>query len=205
MTGITVRHVIARLTLGPITQEEEEYWYELNRTVEAVERHFRETGLTLHLAPEWGVAWLTQEDTDDETPDARPIPRLLRADKMPYHASILLALLREKFAEHRQQFDTGDSLAELILCSREMTALMTPYLPATTNEAKLEKQAQEAANKLEKIGILARDRNRDGDGWRVRPVIQAKLTTQVAAELRERLAACATEPTTPDAPAPTDH
>ncbi len=186
MNTITARHVIARLTLGPISQDDEEYWAELLRTETIVEKHFHETGLALHIALEWGLAWLTQQEPAADSQQSSPVPRVLRADKLPYHASLLLALLREKYAEHLSQFETLD---DLVFSHAEITTILSPYLPATTDESKLESQSKRAANKLEGIGILTRDRNRDGDGWLVRPLIQAKLTTQVAAELRERIVA----------------
>lgn len=119
---------------------------------------------------------------DDELADLG-IPRLVARHQLPLHASLLLALLRKKLAEH----DTTDAGNRLVLTADQLRELIGPFFPASTNEARTVDQADTAIRRVTDLGFLRRMPGQDGE-YEVRRVIKAYVDAQWLADFDTHLA-----------------
>ncbi|MGB3302973.1 DUF4194 domain-containing protein [Gordonia sp. (in: high G+C Gram-positive bacteria)] len=138
-------------------------------------------GLAVVIDEAEGYAFLRSK-SDDELADLG-IPRLVARHQLPLHTSLLLALLRKKLAEH----DTTDAGERLILTGEQLRDLVSPFFPATTNEARTIDQADTAIRRVVDLGFLRRMPGQDGE-YEVRRVIKAYVDAQWLADFDAHLA-----------------
>ncbi|MGB3699193.1 MAG: DUF4194 domain-containing protein [Gordonia sp. (in: high G+C Gram-positive bacteria)] len=138
-------------------------------------------GLTVVIDEAEGYAFLRSK-SDDELADLG-VPRLVARHQLPLHTSLLLALLRRKLAEH----DTTDAGERLIMTGDQLRELLSPFFPATTNEARTADQADTAVRRVVELGFLRRMPGQDGQ-YEVRRVIKAFVDAQWLADFDTHLA-----------------
>ncbi len=138
-------------------------------------------GLTVILDEAEGYAYLRSKSDEDLAEQS--IPRLVPRHQLSLHTSLLLALLRKRLAE----FDASDAGTRLILDADQITEMMLPFLPQTTNEARAADQIDTALRKVADLGLVRRIPKQDRQ-FEVRRVIKAFVDAQWLADLDTHLA-----------------
>lgn len=203
---IDYRHVLARLATGPIYESDSDYWITLKNEVEKVRTHYAVMALEVVLDEAGGYAYLRQRPEDSEEAwsldGMAPIPRILRRTPLSYHQTLFLVLLRERLLRHEQSPDVD---TPLYLDVPEITEMLRPYFPESNNEKKLYDNVQALLRRFDVLNLIFPMKNRSEPIYRVEPIIKAKLSAEMIAEIRDRLAGeskSATAPL-PDANNPT--
>jgi hypothetical protein len=197
------RHVLARLATSPIYETDSDYWLMLKHEVDRVRAHYAAMGLEVVMDEPGGYAHLRQRaDEADEawTQDGMaPIPRILRRTQLSYHQTVFLVLLRERLLRHEQSPDVD---TPLYLDVNDITEILRPYYPESNNEKKLYDSVQALLRRFDILNLIFPMKNRSEPIYRVEPIIKAKLSAEMIAEIRERLAG---EPKTETEPSPDAH
>ncbi|WP_143965534.1 DUF4194 domain-containing protein [Gordonia zhaorongruii] len=156
-------------------------WQHVVGLAAQVSDHVATIGLQVVIDEAEGYAFLRSK-SDDELADLG-IPRLVARHQLPLHTSLLLALMRKRLAEH----DTTDAGNRLVLTGDELREMLSPFFPATTNEARTTDQADTAVRRVTDLGFLRRMPGQDGE-FEVRRVIKAFVDAQWLADLDAHLA-----------------
>lgn len=186
---IDYRHVLARLATGPIYEADSDYWITLKNEVEKVRTHYAVMALEVVLDEAGGYAYLRQRPEDSEEAwsldGMAPIPRILRRTPLSYHQTLFLVLLRERLLRHEQSPDID---TPLYLDVPEITEMLRPYYPESNNEKKLYDNVQALLRRFDVLNLIFPMKNRTEPIYRVEPIIKAKLSAEMIAEIRDRLA-----------------
>jgi hypothetical protein len=137
--------------LKNVIYSESPLWGHLLRMQARVRDYVSVLGLNLYLDEAEGYAFLRSPQVSEDDADSEAaIPRLMARRQLPFHTSLLLALLRKKLAE----FDATGGGTRLILSRDEILELVRVFLPETTNDVKLAKSIDTHINKIEVARIL---------------------------------------------------
>ena len=96
------------------------------------------------------------------------MPRLVARRTLPFHVSVLLALLRKRLAE----FDAANSDTRLILSREQIVEMMRLFLAESTNDARLVDTIDAHINKVVELGFLRRLRG-EAEQFEVRRILRA--------------------------------
>jgi hypothetical protein len=80
------------------------------------------------------------------------MPRLIARRSLPFHVSVLLALLRKRLAE----FDATSAEPRLVLTREQIVEMLRLYLPESTNEAKMVDSIDIPINRVVGLGFMRR-------------------------------------------------
>lgn len=152
----TLSPVLVALMKGVLWRDDHErLWHDLLSLQARVRDHAELLGLTLVIDEAEGYALLRQAPDHEE----RDIPRLVARRPLSFPVSLLLVLLRKKLVEA----DGSGSERRVVLRREELVEMMRQFLPATSNEARLEDQIGTSVNKVLELGFLRALKNRDGE------------------------------------------
>lgn len=183
-TGSTERSelsvAVVNLLRGPVYRDTHERpWSALLAHRGAVADHVAVLGLQVHVDEAEGYAYLRSRPADEDTED---IPRLVARRPLPFHVSLLLALLRKRLAE----FDASSSDTRLVLSRDQIVEMLRLYLPESTNEARLVDNIDRYIERVVEMGFLRRLRGQD-DLLEVRRIIKAYVDGQWLHDFDTRL------------------
>ena len=171
---------IIQLLRGPVYRDTHEgVWPTLVRQRAQISDYVATIGLRVEIDEANGFAYLASLPDD---PDLPPLPRLVRRHKLPFHTSMLLAILRKRLAE----FDAETTEGQLVVTSAQLTDLMRLYLPQSNNEAKLQKDIETNISRVKELGFLRQLRG-TSDEYEVRPILRAFVDGQFLADLESEL------------------
>lgn len=162
-------------------------WGHLLRLQARVRDYVAVLGLNLYLDEAEGYAFLrSPQITEDDADADAAIPRLMARRQLPFHTSLLLALLRKKLAE----FDATGGGTRLILSRDEIMDLVRVFLPETTNDVKLARTIDTHINKIVDLGYLRKLKASSSrqDQFEVARILKAFVDGQWLSEFEERLA-----------------
>ena len=183
--------VVTHLMKGVVYRDtHEKVWQHLVQLVPRVSDYVATLGLIVVVDESEGYAFLRSKPDDSE--DGDQIPRLIPRHALSFHTSLMLALLRKKLAE----FDAADEGYRLILSRDQILDMMLMFMPASSNEAKINDQVDRTISKVADLGFLRRMPKHDNQ-FEVRRVLKAFVDgqwlsdfdarlTEYAAELQER-------------------
>lgn len=154
-------------------------WQQLLNLQNRVRDYVALIGLELILDEAEGYCWLRSRPAEEGEKD---LPRLIQRRQLPFHLSLLLALLRKKLAE----FDASGSDSRLILQREEIVGLIQLFLPQSSNEAKTLKQIDTQINKVIEMGFLRRLKGQE-HLFEVRRILKAFIDAQWLREFEQRL------------------
>ncbi|OZC29678.1 DUF4194 domain-containing protein [Gordonia polyisoprenivorans] len=155
-------------------------WAHIQGLATQISDYVATLGLTVLIDDAEGYAFLRSKSDDELT--ELGIPRLVPRHQLPLHTSLLLALLRKRLAE----FDSDDAGARLVLSGEQITEMMLPFLPQTTNEARAADQIETAVRRVSGLGFLRRLPKQENQ-FEVRRVIKAFVDAQWLADLDTHL------------------
>lgn len=181
-----IARVLTALYKGALFKENDEaLWQLLGENIGAVMSHFSQLALRLVKDDTEGYAYVSYmpQDEEDDSGD-EPLPRLISRRQLSFSVSLLLALLRKRLIE----FDTAGDGTRLIVSREEAVSMMSPFFPATTNEAKLSDKADTALNKVKELGFIRQMRGSD-QRFEVLRILKAFVDAQWLQELDAKLEA----------------
>lgn len=158
--------VLIQLFKGPLYRDtHEKLWEPLLKLRAPVSDHVGVLGLIVEVDESEGYAFLRSKPTGE---DEVEMPRLVARRTLPFHVSVLLALLRKRLAE----FDAASSDTRLILSREQIVEMMRLFLAESTNDARLVDTIDAHINKVVELGFLRRLR-RDAEQFEVRRILRA--------------------------------
>lgn len=174
--------VVIQLMKGPVYRDDHErLWEPLTRLRSRVTDYVGVLGLRLEVDESDGYAYLRSlPDGEGET----PFPRLVARHTLPFHVSLLLALLRKRLAE----FDASSAEARLVLSREQVVDMLALYLPESSDEVKTTKAIETHIRRVEELGFLRRLRGSD-EQFEVRRILRAFVDGQWLSGFDRRLAA----------------
>jgi hypothetical protein len=172
--------VVIQLFKGPLYRgTHERLWEPLVKLRSRVSDYVGVLGLRLEVDESDGYAYLRSHPDDDNEVQ---YPRLITRHTLPFHVSLLLALLRKRLAE----FDASSSDARLILSREQIIELLRLYLPDSSDEVKTTRTVDAHIKRVEELGFLQRLRG-DANQFEVRRIVRAFVDGQWLSDFDRRL------------------
>jgi hypothetical protein len=173
--------VVIQLMKGPLYRDSHErLWDPLLKLRSRVADYVGVLGLRLEVDESDGYSYLRSlPDGESEA----PFPRLVVRHTLPFHVSLLLALLRKRLAE----FDASSAEARLVLSRDRIVEMLRLYLPASGDEVKTSKAIDGHIRRVEDFGFLQRLRGSD-EQFEVRRILRAFVDGQWLSDFDRRLA-----------------
>lgn len=170
---------LINLMKGPVYRDtHERAWQSVLSLRREVADFVAKIGLETVIDEAEGYAFLRSRPSDDDT----DMPRLVARRTLPFHTSVLLALLRKRLAE----LDANSAESRLVLTRDQIVEMLRLYLPDSTNEAKVIDSIDTHLNRILEMGFLRRMRSQD-DAFEVRRIIKAFVDGQWLADFDRRL------------------
>jgi len=171
--------VVIQLFKGPIYRDgNEKLWDAMARLRSRVSDYVGTLGLVLEVDESDGYAFLRSRPDDGDA----AYPRLVVRHTLPYHVSLLLALLRKRLAE----FDATSSEARLVLTREQVVELMRVHLPDSSDEVKATRAVDAYLKRIEELGFVQRLRG-DEQHFEVKRILRAFIDGQWLADFDARL------------------
>lgn len=175
--------VLVRLLKGPLYEDARDDWDLLLRHRFSVEDWFAQIGLEVVVDERDGLAFVRRKRDrgDAEGERAAPasgVPELVARRELPYRLSLLCVLLAEEL--YRFEASNADE-SRLVLRRQRIRDIATPYLPKTTNEAKMANDIDAQINKLVEYGFL-RPLGADSDEVEVMRLLKHKIGAETLQE-----------------------
>ncbi|MBP1464339.1 DUF4194 domain-containing protein [Candidatus Chloroploca sp. M-50] len=173
---------VIRLLQGVLSADDPGTWNLLLHHETPVRDYLAKIGLELVLHETDGYAFLRQPELEGEEGEKLTLPRLTRRDRLTYYVTLMCALLRERI----DQFEASTPEADrLILTSDDLYEMMRPFLRERGDERALVRKIDETASRVVELGFLRRLANEAR--YEVRPVIKARIGSEILAEVLARL------------------
>jgi hypothetical protein len=171
--------VVIQLLKGPLyLDRHDKLWESMLKLRAQVADYVGVLGLSLDVDESDGYAYLRSRPDDGEV----SYPRLVARHALPYHVSLLLALLRKRLAE----FDATSADVRLVLTRQQIVELVRVYLPDSTDEVKSTKAVDGYLKRVEELGFVQRLRG-DDDRFEVKRILRAFVDGQWLADFDRRL------------------
>jgi hypothetical protein len=171
--------VVISLMKGPLYRDtNEKLWRPLLEQRNQVSDYVNVIGLSVVIDESEGFAYLRSRSDDDAT----ALPRLVARRALPFHTSLLLALLRKRLAE----FDANSAEARLILGHDQMVEMLRLYMTDSTNDARVVDSIGGHVNRAVELGFLRPLRN-EPNLYEVRRILKAYIDGQWLNEFNIRL------------------
>src|SRR5205807_196405 len=150
---------------GPLYRDSnEKLWGSMLRLRSRVSDYVATIGLVLEVDDSDGYAYLRSRPDDGDV----VYPRLVVRHTLPYHVSLLLALLRKRLAE----FDATSSEARLVLTREQVVELLRVPLPESSDEVRSTRAVDGYLKRIEELGFVQRLRG-DDDRFEVKRILRA--------------------------------
>lgn len=183
--------VLVRLLKGPLYEDSKQEWDLLLRHRAQVEDWFSYVCLEVVIAEHDGLSFLRRRREQGDAESTRSletsklsVPELVARRELPYRVSLLCVLLAEEL------YRFGSSKADesrLVLSRQRIRDLLLPFMPKTTNEAKLVNDIDAQVNKLVDYGFL-RPLSVGSEDLEVMRLLKHKIGPDVLKDSLDRLA-----------------
>ena len=171
--------VVIQLFKGPLYRDSnEKLWGSMLRLRSRVSDYVATIGLVLEVDDSDGYAYLRSRPDDGDV----VYPRLVVRHTLPYHVSLLLALLRKRLAE----FDATSSEARLVLTREQVVELLRVPLPESSDEVRSTRAVDGYLKRIEELGFVQRLRG-DDDRFEVKRILRAFVDGQWLGDFDRRL------------------
>jgi len=143
--------VLVALYKGVLYRDDsEDVWDNLLELQSQVRDHFAAVGLLLFIDESEGFAYIRYLQDDTDTNSGYEMPKLVAKRPLTYQTSLLLALLRKRFAE----FEAGGEGTRLIMTRDEIVEMAGIFLPEGTNETKIIDAMEKNINRVREMGFI---------------------------------------------------
>lgn len=162
--------VLIQLFKGPLYRDtHDKLWEQMLKLRAPVSDHVAVLGLQAEIDESEGYAFLRSRTVDDDV----EFPRLVARRTLPFHVSLLLALLRKRLLE----FDASSADPRLVVSRDDIVEMLRVFLPESSNDARLTDSIEAHINKVVDLGFLRRLRS-DPNQYEVRRIIKAFVDGQ---------------------------
>lgn len=162
--------VLIQLFKGPLCRDtHDKLWEQMLKLRAPVSDHVAVLGLQAEIDESEGYAFLRSRTVDDDV----EFPRLVARRTLPFHVSLLLALLRKRLLE----FDASSADPRLVVSRDDIVEMLRVFLPESSNDARLTDSIEAHINKVVDLGFLRRLRS-DPNQYEVRRIIKAFVDGQ---------------------------
>lgn len=173
--------VVITLLKGVLWREDDHMlWTWLGQQQGRVRDHMNVLALDLILDETEGYAYLRQRTRSDDENDE--LPRLVPRRQLPYHVSLLLALLRRRLVE----FDAHASDTRLVLSRDELVELMRDFFPDAANDVRLVAKISRTIERVAQLGFLRKLKS-GSEQYEVSRIIKAFIDADWLARLADKL------------------
>lgn len=171
---------VVNLMKGPVYRDtQERAWHCVLSQRREVADYVSVIGLEAVIDEAEGYAFLRSRQLDD---DDSEMPRLVARRTLPFHTSVLLALLRKRLAE----FEATSSDTRLVLTREQLIEMLRLYLPDSTNEARVIDSIDTHISRVSDMGFLRKMRGQE-EAFELRRIIKAFVDGQWLADFDRRL------------------
>lgn len=171
--------VLIQLFKGPLYRDtHERLWTPLLKLRAGVSDYVAALGLQVDVDESEGYAFLRSRPTEDD----EDFPRLVARRSLPFHVSLLLALLRKRLAE----FDASSADSRLVVSRDQLHEMLRLFLAESSNDARTSDVIDAHINKVVELGFLRRLRG-DTEQFEVRRILKAFVDGQWLAGLDHSL------------------
>lgn len=175
--------VLIGLYRGVVYREhDEDVWRDLIEMSSSVIDHFAQIGVRLVVDENEGYAYVAYPVEPDAAESENALPRLVTRRQLTFIVSLMLALLRKRMAE----FDTAGEGTRLVMTRDEIAEIMRPFMPESTNEAKMMDKIDTAINKVKELGFIRSMKNQESL-YEVMRILKAYIDAQWLNEFDLRL------------------
>lgn len=171
----------AKLFREPLYRiDDPEMWVVLRQNVADVRTYFHEIGQDLVFDEAEGCAFIRQIEAEEN----ERVPRLVHRQPLSYSATLLLVFLREELG----RFETsGMGEVRLVQSRTQIRALVTPFVPETTDRARDRDKIDEAINQLVRLGFLRRHPGDGQEEFEVMRILKHRFGPGELETVKERL------------------
>ncbi len=167
-------------------------WQDLLTFQAAVREYLAVIGLQLIIDEAEGYAYLRQiQQSEDESTEQIPLPRLVQRRQLSYPISLLCVLLRKKLIEQ----DTEGGETRVILSRVQIIEMLRVFMLDAGSEARTIDQIDRHINKLIDYGFLRRLKG-EQEQFEVRRIIKALVDADWLVDFDKKLVAYQTYATT---------
>ncbi|MCA9193370.1 MAG: DUF4194 domain-containing protein [Planctomycetales bacterium] len=165
--------VAVKLLQGVVYNDDNaEHWSLLLRHCSALTQYFGVIGVQLIVDENDGMAYLLQDETDDETSfQSESFPKLFRRTPLSYEQTLLLVLLRDELRAFEEQDLQND---RCVILQSELLSLWQNFVAPENDEVKLNRILTGHLRKLEELKFV-RMHEASPASWEVRRIIKARL------------------------------
>lgn len=173
--------VVIKLLKGNVFKNDTQTWNDLIQYEPAIKQYFSNIGITLLVNENDGYAFLKQNELDESSEAA--LPALIGKRALSYSVTLLCVILTEKLLEQNVR---GSDSPYLVVDKKDIYNSMRPFLPDTSNEAKIFRDIDTDINTLKRYGFL-RQLKTDENKFEVRKILSAKIPAEKLQEIKEKM------------------
>ena len=174
------------------SDKQSQLWQDLLTFQAALREYLAVIGLQLIIDEAEGYAYLRQiYESEDESSDQAPLPRLVQRRQLSYPISLLCVLLRKKLIEQ----DAAGGETRVILSRVQIIEMLRVFLHDAGSEARTIDQIDRHINKLIDYGFLRRLKG-EQELYEVRRIIKALVDAEWLVDFEQKLADYQTYATT---------
>lgn len=173
--------VVIKLLKGNVFTNDTQTWNDLIQYEPAIKQYFSNIGITLLVNENDGYAFLKQNELDESSEAA--LPALIGKRALSYSVTLLCVILTEKLLEQNVR---GSDSPYLVVDKKDIYNSMRPFLPDTSNEAKIFRDIDTDINTLKRYGFL-RQLKTDENKFEVRKILSAKIPAEKLQDIKEKM------------------
>lgn len=177
---------VVRLLKGPLFNDEEEAWNQLQLHKVAVSQYFEQIGVELIADNKDGYAYLKQWELDEKGNTIG----LMQRRPLSYEVTLLCVILRKWLEE----FELNDTTSKhCYITRRGLRTELETFFREKANRMKLIRELNRYINEVEDLGYLKKVRGEaqvdDEDTFEVRRILKARFDDDVLHQFLEQLKA----------------
>lgn len=170
---------IRQLLKGVVYHDDHKIWMQLHDYEAPIRDYLAQIGLVLYLDEIGGFAYLTEGSRDGD--GALILPALTQRRSLPFLATLLIVLLRERLDEHEMRDLDGTALR---LSADEISEMLQVLMGAQSDARRQENAITASVNLLVRYSFL---KVLPDGRYEVRPVLRARIDADTLQEIKARL------------------
>lgn len=177
-----ISEVVIHLLKGILYKEEKpQLWESLTYQEASVRDYLSVIGLDVRIEQSDGFAYVKNSESEEA---GDTVPRLIARRPLSYPVSLMLVLLRRKYAEH----DASSGEVRLIMDVSELNDRVSTFFPAINNEVRLLKRFDAYLQRIQELGFI-RFLDKEKTKFEVKRILKAFINAEWLADFEARIEA----------------
>lgn len=173
---------VIKLLKGNVFKNDADVWDNIIQYKPALKNYFSSIGIELFIHEDDGYAFLRQKEREEQS--EQTLPSLIGKRQLSYHMTLLCAFLVERLYEDQRA--TGNESPFCSIDRKTIINMMKPFMPSSSNEAKIERDINTLINKVKEYGFL-RELSTDRDTFEIRTILFALIDNEIVHEIKNKL------------------